>query len=221
MCIRDSGRATCGAVDGGDSAASGPCLHPPLLTGGVLHLEAIHRPAVVRGLDFLTVSLPDATAGLLLAESEHSENGHGFHSFRRSEERLIMGGRAWRRWEPGQPCKLWGTGYESWETSGAASDSFGMSLRGRPCKPTRVDAAWDFSVPETFTSDDFLAAIAAHVEGQILTTGISGQAGVNTRYVGSPQSEKRLRIYRKDLQDPCLGAMLLSLIHISEPTRPY
>jgi hypothetical protein len=31
--------------------------------------------------------------------------------------------------------------------------------------------------------------------------GISGQAGVNTCYVGAASSERRLRIYRKDLQD--------------------
>jgi hypothetical protein len=108
----------------------------------------------------------------------------------------------WRRWKPRQESKRFGREYESWEWSGVESEWAARRLRAElEVKPTRVDIAWDVSVPEYVTADTAWEAIAGHVQRAGLTGGISGQAGINTRYVGSTTSTARVRIYRKDLQD--------------------
>jgi len=95
-----------------------------------------------------------------------------------------------------------GLDYESWVFSGpqaAIAVLLAKPITG--ARPSRVDIAFDFPVDLTTTADDVLESFRDHYEGLRLTDGISGQGGINTRYIGSASSERRVRIYRKDLDD--------------------
>jgi hypothetical protein len=114
----------------------------------------------------------------------------------------------WRRWEPVTASKRYGKSYESWEWSGAAADHAAAFLVGKDAQPSRLDVAWDFAVAEGLMSGQVVKPLAAFARKRGIKPGSSGHGGVYTRYLGSPSSDRRLRIYRKDLQDP---ATLLDL----------
>ncbi|MEX0701309.1 MAG: hypothetical protein WD069_04375 [Planctomycetales bacterium] len=69
------------------------------------------------------------------------------------------------------------------------------------CRPSRVDLAWDFGCDDACTPDDVIGLIEPHAKSAGYVIGIAGQDGRNTRYIGSPTSPRRLRIYRKDWED--------------------
>lgn len=156
-------------------------------------------------MDFLTVSMGEEDAAFMRSRSRLVEPGAGRPGFARSELRDVMGGQAWRRWEPRQPSKLWGLEYESWEASGSSAWGVAFDLRGRKVRPSRVDVAWDFEAFDDLTADQVAESIAAECERRGFGLGISGENGVNTRYIGSRKSERRIRIYRRDLKDPALA----------------
>ncbi len=113
-----------------------------------------------------------------------------------------MGGECWRRWEPHQTSRLWGKRYESWEFAGASAAwpaSWLRNLRG--ARVSRVDVCWDFEVDPSLTADAVLERASARATARRISLGITGQDGVNTRYLGSASSVRRVRIYRKDLKD--------------------
>lgn len=193
-----------GDASGGPSTPERP--DPPLLIGG-LTPEDVGQMSHV-GVDFLTVTVPDMTARDLLGHSEQSEDGYAKPGFAKSEKRLILGGDCWRRWEPRQASQAWGHSYESWEFSGHSASWPSRFLRGRECRPSRIDIAWDFSVDETYTADTFHDAVFPWCEARGITTGIAGHAGVNTRYIGSRKSDRMVRVYRKDLEDAVLAEIL-------------
>jgi hypothetical protein len=138
----------------------------------------------------------------LLAETREDEEGYAGRGFGKSERRLCMGGKLWRRWEPVQPSEAWGLGYESWDVMGDPSWWLSDRLRSMPCRPSRVDLAWDFQVVESVTPDTVADLIRPHVEASGFTLGISGQGDKNTRYVGAASSPRRVCIYRKDWETP-------------------
>lgn len=174
--------------------------NPPLLTGG-LELVPEGLP-ISRGVDWLTVSMGNQLAAELLAESEHLEDAGARTGFRRSEKRAIPGGEGWRRWEPRQDAKEWGRQYESWEFSGSSACWPASWLRCRAgVRPSRIDVCWDFSVDTSLMSDAIVDRASHHVGAAGVSVGIAGQDGVNTRYIGAASSPRRIRIYRKDLQD--------------------
>jgi hypothetical protein len=142
------------------------------------------------------------------AESLHHEDGYGRPGFARSEQRKTLGGIAWRRMDPHQASDQWGKAYESWEFSGNAAWWPTQFLRSRERRPTRIDVAWDFSVDAGYTADTFHDAVEPWCTSKGITTGISGHAGVNTRYIGSRKSDRMVRVYRKDLQDSILAEIL-------------
>lgn len=199
-----------GAVGADGDASGGPAApahtDPPLLIGGLIP-ENVGQLVHV-GCDFLTVTVPDQTARELLAESVHDEDGYGRPGFAKSELRLILGGKCWRRWEPHQASDAWGKAYESWETSSGGAWWLSRYLRDRECRPTRIDIAWDFSVDKAYTADTFHDAVKPWADKRGITTGISGHAGIHTRYIGSRKSDRMVRVYRKDLQDAVLGEIL-------------
>lgn len=173
--------------------------NPPLLTGGLTTLQIPNMEAMGVGVDFLTLSVPEPSGASLLADTMPDEDGTARAGFRRSEKRLCLGGHCWRRWEPHQASGTWGTQYESWEWSGPESGWAADRCRSLEGRPSRVDVAWDF--PTQMTSDELANQLLVVAEPRGFTDGISGQNGVNTRYIGGKQSERRLRIYRKDLED--------------------
>ncbi len=173
-----------------------------MLTGGLIHGSQSRGEAIGRSVDWLTGTVPVHVGQVLTAQSEVYEPGFARHGFRLSEQRAVLGGVAWRRWDPTQASEQWGTAYESWEFPSDSARWGASFLRGRDCRPSRVDVAWDYQVPESFTPDDLVQLIAPHVADRGLTLGISGQDGRNTRYVGSASSKRRIRVYRKDWQQP-------------------
>lgn len=152
-------------------------------------------------VDWLSLTLPSASAADLLALTGLREDGYGGRGFRRSEQRDCPdGGWCWRRWEPWSESKAHGRDYECWEwASAVADDALEWLPSDLDARCTRLDVAFDFAV-DRFRADDLAAWIRPHCESNRLTMGISGHAGVNTHYVGSPRSDRRIRIYRRDLK---------------------
>lgn len=175
---------------------------PPLLTGGLttpnVHLNALNGVSV----DYLTITIPASQAEIMLEGTNSDQPGYAKDGFKQSEQRTTPLGVVFRRFEPRVASKAHGYEYESWLFPGpqaATGVDLAKSIPGS--KPSRIDFAFDFSVDLTTTSDDVLESFRDHFEGKRLTDGISGQGGINTRYIGSASSLRRVRIYRKDLED--------------------
>lgn len=172
------------------------------------------RTLISASVDWLSVTVgPSEDAGsvgaYLMTLSTLDEPGRPQRGFKQSERRAVIGGYAWRKWDPYVRSERWGDRYESWECSGSPASSMSMHLRGRaPVKPTRVDVAFDFQCDEDQTSDAVAEAMRERHEARGLTSGVSGQDGVNTRYIGAASSDYRVRIYRKDLQDPAFRDLI-------------
>jgi len=167
---------------------------PPFANRGVDTHE--HLASIC--IDWLTVSLGlDDIAGLMEG-SKRDADDKATTGFKASEKRQAPGGVVWRRTDPHQESKAWGYGYESWEAPGTAALWLASELRSIDSRPSRVDIAFDLA--DGRTADDLLESCRPHFTRKRLTDGISGQAGINTRYIGGQQSERRIRIYRKDLQ---------------------
>lgn len=165
---------------------------------------------VGEGVDYATLTMGTDTAADLLAVTLEHEPGKAVQGFGQSEQRVCLGGHVWRRWDPHQSSERWGTDYESWDASSGESRWLAGWCRGRPVRPSRIDVAFDYCVTDDVLADAVAAAIAdpakpTHTrEGCSL--GISGQGGVNTLYVGAASSDRRMRIYRRDLKDAYLLA---------------
>ena len=101
-----------------------------------------------------------------------------------------------------------GRSYESWVYNGSqATGGARIAIGIDGTRPSRIDLAFDFSCGDAATSDGFIDETWDHFKAKGLTAGISGQGGNNTRYIGSPSSERRVRIYRKDKQDEAYGRL--------------
>lgn len=182
------------AGSGGERVAG---ADPPLLTGGSLHLY----PHFSRGIDYLTFTCPEVIGRALCEWTEFDEDGSGkAEGFRKSERRLTLGGKCWRKMEPVSSSRAYGFAYECWEWDGAPAHLAAQWLSRREGRPSHIDVAWDFEVPPGLTSDVVAESIAAHIEAAGLKPGINGEGIDRTHYVGARSSERRLRIYRKDLQ---------------------
>jgi hypothetical protein len=115
-----------------------------------------------------------------------------------------MGGFCWRRWEPRVASKHFGQEYESWQFPGSQAEEAIQRLRRfdvGEVRPSRVDVAFDLVCPSGFTPEEFVESLRSHIESRGIVVGISGSGGVNTMYVGASGSERRIRVYRKDLQE--------------------
>jgi len=79
-------------------------------------------------------------------------------------------------------------------------------MRGRECKPSRVDLAFDYNCDDDLTPcklvDRWRDPLNECKTREGFTIGASGQEPMLTRYIGSRDSEVFIRIYRKDHQDP-------------------
>lgn len=161
------------------------------------------------GFDFLTVTVGPESRDFLLGQSQFVEAGYGQRGFGRSEERAVMGGKAWRKMDPHAESKVFGLEYESWEFSGGTASWPARQLVGRvDVRPSRIDLAFDFECDDSLRPDDLLAEWRPHFLHRGYKPGISGEGDVNTCYIGSRNSERRIRIYRKDLQKDAIAALL-------------
>lgn len=173
--------------------------NPPVLTGG---LKPENNPINI-SYDWLTVTVNKKGSQILCRQTVFVEDGYPGNGFAKTELRKCLGGFCWRKMEPKQDELKFGFGkdYESWEFSGCTADSSISELTKVECKPTRIDIAFDYRVENDYLSDHWIESVRSHVESKGIKIGISGQGRVNTRYIGSPQSERRIRIYRKDYRD--------------------
>lgn len=177
--------------------------NPPLLTGGLIQ----GAKALSRGVDGVTATVATLDGATLLAETWPDEDGYAGRGFHKSERRLCMGGKLWRRWEPFQASEAWGREYESWDVLGDGSWWVSERLRSIPSRPSRFDLAWDFQVSNDLTPDTVADLVKLHVEEAGFTLGISGQGNRNTRYIGAASSPRRVCIYRKDWETIGYGEM--------------
>jgi hypothetical protein len=97
--------------------------------------------------------------------------------------------------------KAFGEDYESWEWSGSSAHRPAVDLRSEDVRPSRVDIAFDFSVPDSLTPDHVAELMKPIASQRGIVDGVAGQGGRNTRYFGAVTSDRRTRIYRKDWQD--------------------
>ena len=190
--------------------------NPPVLTGGLKPENLGMGKLINVSIDWLSVTVGDIGSIKLLSMSEFAEDGKPSKGFNRSEKRICIGGHCWRKWKPLQSEKKMGFGkdYESWEFSGGQSGPHLSALVGILCKPTRIDIAFDYAVDKTYFSDYWIEGVKSYLESKKHSIGVSGQDDVNTRYIGSSQSERRIRIYRKDLQDFSVNVTLGPVLRI-------
>lgn len=180
---------------------------PPLLIGGVRqHIcKGDDRFSLIgAGIDFLTVTVPGGEARDLIERTHFSSSGNPRPGFGSSEERLVLGGTAWRRWDPHQPSKDFGDDYESWEASGVASIDLARMALGITSRATRQDYAFDFQCSPDLMPRDLLPIIRPHLETIGVEPHFAGPESSCTVYIGSMSSSRRVKIYRRDLKDPAL-----------------
>lgn len=186
-----------------------PKSDPPLLIGGLLQQtpnKDIHISLTGAGIDYLTVTVPEITAEVLISKTGDDEPGTAGRGFRESEKRMCMGGFCWRRWNPITSSKRWGTEYETWEFAGVTAFDPARYLLDHPSKPSRIDIAFDYQVPSDFYPIELEALIQDHVESRGAKIWYAGERKKQTIYVGSRKSDRQIRIYRRDEKNPLLAA---------------
>lgn len=155
------------------------------------------------GPDFCTVTLSKPSAATLIRLTRPHESGSPRPGFKASERRLCLGGFVWRRWHPLQTSKSYGDDYESWETEGEASRWLMDAALGEDSRASRQDYAFDFGV-ESLMPRDLLPLFRPRLEALGIEPHFAGPESSCTVYIGSRQSDRRVKIYRRDLKDPAL-----------------
>jgi hypothetical protein len=69
-------------------------------------------------------------------------------------------------------------------------------------------------VPSDLTACKVWESVKLHAEAKRLTPGVSGEGDYLTRYIGARASSKRIRIYRKDQQDPWFDEAFGAVIRV-------
>jgi hypothetical protein len=77
-------------------------------------------------------------------------------------------------------------------------------MRGRKSRCTRADVAWDFQCDADLTAEDLLRLLGWGGGSEFRERVVQrrGKVGFETYYVGGQSSDRRVRIYRKDLEEP-------------------
>ena len=190
---------------------------PPLAHRGGVNLMPDGKAAseAWRGVDAFTVTLPTTLAVPMLespplGEFHHLQDGTSMRGGHRTAEYRMMGGSMWRRWEPWSASPRWGTDYEIWEATGAAGAVLAdwLAPHADQVRSSRIDLAVDLVCSSELTPGEVVAPL--NVGGWQTETGhaINHRArGTEAHwvwYVGSRSSERMLRFYRKDLDQPLL-----------------
>lgn len=180
---------------------------PPLLIGGVRHAhdsETALMVPIAAGPDYCTVTLSKTDSQRLIGITHPFEPGAARPGFKSSERRLCLGGHVWRRWDPLQPSNMFGEDYESWETESAASAWLMDASLPLDSRASRQDYAFDFGVPDDFMPRDLLPYFRPRLDALGIEPQFAGPESSCTVYIGSRQSDRRIRIYRRDFKDPAL-----------------
>lgn len=203
---------------------------PPFANRGVVTPLTLPHASLSRfSFDYLTCSVSPEQEAHALTETTFVEPGKAGRGFKKSELRQLLGCDVWRRVSPVQISKRLGEDYACWEASGPVALDLAQRFRGcGHVEPSRIDVAFDFAcdpddLPEGLCSE--AGSWAPHVQATHprRSFGISGQGGVNTCYLGAPTSTLRLRVYRKDRQDPAshpTPVMRVELV-VRQPASPW
>ena len=169
------------------------------LVGGSGDISPERLGRGMAGLDALTLVLPSAYAEFLV-----SSPGFGVveemsaRYFGSAERWQIPGGHLVRKFEPLRKQKVYGGSYEVWEVKGPHSANLAAAAVPLVGYATRMDYAFDFSVSADTWPPDVVREIG-NPKG--LKRFHSGEPGKEGEYYGSRNSERVVRIYRKDEQD--------------------
>ena len=114
-----------------------------------------------------------------------------------------------RGFGPHTKSKKWGHDYESWTFSGESALLGAKLIRyleidHTEAKCTRADCAFDYFCDSSLTPTGFRDAHSDHWENLGLIPGISGEGELkaHSAYLGTLNSERRICIYRKDIESP-------------------
>lgn len=203
------GNATQGC---GPRSGATPCGAPPLLTGGLNPQKEL----INISCDWLSLSLSSEDAKRLYkttGKSRVSEQAY-FKGFAQHEMRSAFSGHCDRHWGPRTASKQHGTNFELWNFRGKSASyaQTHCSLAEIPeAQATRLDVAFDFRCSEDLAPLTVRDWWKPHWAKERLIPGISGQGELksHTAYIGCKTSERRIRIYRKDIEDK---------IYVREPT---
>ena len=148
--------------------------------------------------DWLSITCGESVGRFLISHTKQAEDGGKQKGFAKSECRAAMGGDVWRKYEPYTASKRWAKQYESWEWNGSHAGRAVHLLADQEVNATRIDIAFDLGLD--ITPDALADRTEKHWRQKGLKDGISGEGGINTRYIGGKASDRRIRIYRKDRQ---------------------
>lgn len=112
------------------------------------------------------------------------------------------GAQWYRKFDPQHPAPTLGSDYESWEVMGPASRILAEVLKSAPVhagRASRIDVAFDYACEPDLWPPAIEDAISLHCEHHGFHIHHQGERETRTVYVGSPKSERRIRIYRHDL----------------------
>ena len=186
---------------------------PPIANRGVVTLKPPKQGAqntpYRAGLDYLSVTCPAGRSADHALQSISINEGKGkpTSGFSASSVISVGGAMGYRKTGPVYPSKNWGSDYLCYELSGPNSQLLAASLRpDDELRSSRIDIAFDFKVPADYMADQLADELRQHHMDLGIISGINGQGDVNTRYIGSKTSDRRIRIYRKDLRDAELFA---------------
>lgn len=168
------------------------------------------RELLWKGVDFFGATVPPGIAASLVDHMVQCTDGKALRGFERSAEYLCPGGKLWRRWEPVTASPRWGKAYEYLEAAASPSEWLAERLAASvsEIRSTRLDLATDWIADGCPAPVDLVRQFADHNNrtrnGVVCHVRGGGPDWKHTWYVGAPGAERRLRIYRKDVEDPGL-----------------
>ncbi|MFN3241111.1 MAG: hypothetical protein ACE37K_06305 [Planctomycetota bacterium] len=167
-------------------------------------------------LDALTVSLTESEVSEMFGKMIEAVRrtgcntlptmGRPWRDFRKTQRyglsTLNEGAQWYRKYDPQQLAPTLGSDYESWEVMGPAARILADVLKSAPVhvgRASRLDVAFDFACEPDLWPAAIEDAISFHCEHHGFHIHYQGEREKRTVYVGSPKSERRVRIYRHDL----------------------
>jgi hypothetical protein len=200
---------------------------PPILIGGV---KQLHERLICGGCDWLSLSVFGESIASLEQYSvvKNDKDAPTFMGFKMHELRAFIGSTADRHYMPHSKSPKHGHRYELWNWRGEQARSIGPAISGgwwqtindtvakgdldrdsavktEGMRATRVDIAFDLHCTAECRPVDLRDGCAdvwrveRGMQGEI-----GGQDGTpeHTAYIGGRSAERRIRIYRKDIESP-------------------
>jgi len=164
-----------------------------------------------KGIDWLSISLPIPSAKPLREATKIGDGDIYAKGFKQHELRECFGGMVQRHFHPHSKSSKWGMAYELWTWSGEnARFSLKMMSDAQKVLPelearcTRMDLAFDLMCSKDTSPEEITDGFREVMDARGIKVGIycDGDPLAETRYVGSRAGERRIRIYRKDIESP-------------------